>query len=54
LETYHAALGDFQVMSERLLRFHPGVPDLLPWMLLGGVIAFGLYSVAITSAKRKA
>jgi hypothetical protein len=45
LATYHASLGDFALGSVRLWRLHPWVPAFLPWLLIGGVVAYGMYSI---------
>ncbi len=50
LATYHPHLSDFSLMSSHLLRFHPWIPDWLPWLLLGVMIVFGLYSIVFVIA----
>jgi hypothetical protein len=34
LRTYHPHFSDFGVMSHRLLRFHPSIPLIVPWIVL--------------------
>ena len=45
LATYHASPGDFALIAARLWRLHPWVPVFLPWLLIGSVVAYGLYSI---------
>jgi len=45
LSTFHAMPGDFALISARLWRLHPWVPVFLPWLLIGSVVAYGLYSI---------
>jgi len=45
LQTYHPSLGDFPLMSSRLLRFYPYVPPAFAWLLFALVGVFGFYSI---------
>jgi len=42
---YHPSVGDFPIMSTRLLRFYPNVPEFLPWLLLSFFAAFGIWNI---------
>ena len=45
LATYHPQPADFALISERLWRLHPWVPVFAPWLLIGSVVAYNLYSI---------
>jgi hypothetical protein len=41
---YHPHVPDIGLLSERLLRFHRFVPQVLPWVLLSAFVFFAIYS----------
>jgi hypothetical protein len=44
LASYHPHIFDAPLMTARLLRFHPGIPAVVPWALLSAFVIFWAYS----------
>ena len=45
LMTFHPHISDFPLMTSRLLRYHPAIPDILPWLLMLNFAGFGIYRI---------
>jgi len=45
LMTFHPSISDFPLMASRLLRHHPAIPDILPWLLLLNFATIGIYRI---------
>jgi hypothetical protein len=45
LSTFHPAFSDFFQMVVRLLRYNPGIPQIVPWLLLMTFVLLGTYRI---------
>jgi 4-amino-4-deoxy-L-arabinose transferase-like glycosyltransferase len=45
LASFHPAMSDFTLMASRLMRYQPGIPHVLPWLLLLTFVSMSCYCI---------